>query len=71
MIASWLTPGENAAGPAQVEFDTAVREARSDAERAITEDRVPQRYHQAIKGYFNQLPQNPQEVRQSPPPAPK
>ena len=71
VIASWLSQGENAAGPAEVEFNTAVREARSDAERAMTEDRVPQRYHQTIKHYFNQLPQSPEEIRQSPPPAPK
>ena len=32
-------------------------EAVQAAERAVTEDRVPRRYHEAVKDYFQQLPE--------------
>ncbi len=66
VIASWQTYGEVAAGEATVQYNTAVTEARSDAERAVADDRVPRRYHGAIKEYFNQLPATPDKVRQAP-----
>ena len=71
VIASWSESGEMAAGEATVQFNTAVTEAKSEAERAVTDDRVPRRYHGAIKNYFNQLPESPEDVRTSPPPAPR
>jgi hypothetical protein len=67
IIASWMQSGENASGDATVQFDHAVTSARDDAERAVTEDRVPRRYHEAIRQYFNQLPQSPDAVRGAPP----
>lgn len=66
VIASWQQDGEMAAGDATVEFDKAITEARTDAERAVTEDRVPRRYHGAVKDYFQQLPDSPDEVRKAP-----
>jgi hypothetical protein len=66
VIASWQEDGEMSAGDATVEFDRAITEARTDAERAVTEDRVPRRYHESIKDYFKQLPDAPDEVRQAP-----
>ena len=66
VIASWQENGEMSAGEATVEFDQAITEARSDAEHAVTEDRVPRRYHDSIKDYFQQLPDSPDEVRQAP-----
>lgn len=69
VIASWSENGEMAAGEATVEFDNAVTEAKAEAERAVTDDSVPRRYHNAIKSYFDQLPAEPDEVRQQAPPA--
>jgi len=56
-----MSPGE-----AQLEFDSAVTEARDYAERAVSEDRVPRRYHGTIKDYFNQLPESAEDVRRAP-----
>jgi len=66
VIASWQENGEMSSGEATVQFDHAITEARTDAERAVTEDRVPRRYHESIRDYFKQLPDTPQEVRQAP-----
>ncbi|MEZ6193445.1 MAG: hypothetical protein R3C45_19415 [Phycisphaerales bacterium] len=66
VIASWQEDGQMSSGEATVEFDKAITEARTDAERAVTEDRVPRRYHEAVKDYFQQLPDSPDEVRQAP-----
>lgn len=66
VIASWLSDGDMIKGQATVEFDHAITEARQDAEQAVTEDRVPQRYHESIRQYFNQLPQSADQVRQAP-----
>ncbi|RMH21078.1 MAG: hypothetical protein D6698_03205 [Gammaproteobacteria bacterium] len=66
IIASWQTDGELSAGQAEVEFDRVVTEARNQAERAVTEDRVPRRYHQLVKEYFQQLPDSPDQIRQAP-----
>ena len=54
------------AGRTTREIDQAITEARSDAEHAVTEDRVPRRYHDSIKDYFQQLPDSPDQVRQAP-----
>ena len=66
VIASWQEGNGMAANEATVEFDQAITEARSDAEHAVTEDRVPRRYHDSIKDYFQQLPESPDQVRQAP-----
>jgi hypothetical protein len=66
IIASWMQKGEAAAGDATVQFNTAVTQAREGAERAIADDRVPARYHEAVGSYFRQLPQNVDEVRRAP-----
>ena len=46
-------------GEAKLEFDAAVSEARAEAERAVSDDRTPQRYHKAIRDYFGNLPEAP------------
>lgn len=56
VIASWSETGEMTAGEANVEYNQAVTDARTAAERAVTEDRVPRRYHDGIRDYFQQLP---------------
>ncbi len=66
VIASWQENGQMSAGQATVEFDKAITDARTDAERAVTEDRVPRRYHGTVKDYFQQLPDTPEEVRKAP-----
>jgi len=55
-IVSWRPDGQVERGESTVTHDTAVTEARHDAEQAVTEDRVPKRYHGPIRDYFNQLP---------------
>ncbi len=63
VIASWLDQGQMARGDATVEFNQAITQARDDAEQAVTEDRVPRRYHESIRQYFNQLPESADQVR--------
>lgn len=66
IIASWQTDGNVVAGEVTVDYNNAVTEARSEAERAVSDDRVPRRYHGAIKDYFDQLPTSPQDVKHAP-----
>lgn len=66
IIASWMQKGEAAAGEATVEFNTAVTEARDQAERAIADDRVPARYHGAVREYFQQMPTSMDDVQRAP-----
>lgn len=61
VIASWTRDGQMAKGEAKLSFDQAVTDAKADAERAISEDRTPKRYHNAIKEYFGNLPDEPSE----------
>jgi hypothetical protein len=70
VITSWQENGEMATGDANVEFERTVKSAQSQAEQAVNEDRVPRRYHGAIKDYFNQLPDSAKE-QQGAPPAPR
>lgn len=59
VIASWSENGEVAPGEATVQFNASRTEAVRSAERAVTEDRVPRRYHESVKDYFQQLPEDP------------
>lgn len=70
VIASWLSESENVAGPATVDFNTAVRQAQIQAEHALAEDRLPLRYHQAVRTYFQQLPKRSEPAAPSPPSGP-
>ncbi len=67
VIASWLGQADMGKGQPGVEFDQAITEAQQDAEQAVTEDRVPRRYHESIRQYFNQLPQTAQQAKSAPP----
>ena len=62
VITSWLSGGEPAKGESTVGFNRAVEEARGEAEQAITEDRVPRRYHETLREYFNQIPQTVDQI---------
>jgi len=66
VIASWISRGPVEEGEVQREYSESVREARSSAERAVSEQRVPRRFHEGIKSYFNQLPEDLREVESSP-----
>ena len=70
VIASWQSDGEAVKGEPTVGFDQAVLEARRDAEQAVTEDRVPRRYHETVRQYFNQMPETVEQIK-TPPPAPR
>jgi hypothetical protein len=63
VIASWSENGEVAPGEATVQFNASRTEAVQAAERAVTEDRVPRRYHESVKDYFQQLPEDPNAGR--------
>ncbi|MEO1237076.1 MAG: hypothetical protein AAFX76_09840 [Planctomycetota bacterium] len=62
VIASWTRDGQMSKGEARVTFNQAVTEAQADAERAVTEDRTPKRYHKAIRDYFGNLPTRPEDA---------
>lgn len=61
VIASWMSEGEVGKGESKVTYSQAVTEAKQDAEKAVTDDRVPRKYHEPIKEYFDQLPTTPDE----------
>ena len=67
VIASWMSAGPTEVGESVLTYDEAVNEAQQSAERAVTEERVPRRYHGPIKDYFDQLPQQADQI-ESPPP---
>ncbi|MCC7408451.1 MAG: hypothetical protein IT442_10290 [Phycisphaeraceae bacterium] len=71
VLASWLTPGGAIKGDAQVEFDQTVTAAQSEAEKAVTEDRVPRRYRSTVHNYFDQLPKSEDLPAESAPKAPR
>jgi len=66
IITSWTTNQAGGDGSSTVSFDSSVTQAQTEAERAVTEDRVPRRYHQNIRDYFNQLPETAEEERSAP-----
>ncbi len=65
VISSWQRGGEVAPGEATVQFQSAITEAQAAAERAVTDDRAPRRYHKAIERYFNRMPATPQGGEES------
>ncbi|MFP4145801.1 MAG: hypothetical protein ACLFV3_11730 [Phycisphaeraceae bacterium] len=52
----WEQQGGAEGGEAGTTFTPDAGSARDAAERAISEDRVPQRYHESVRRYFEQLP---------------
>lgn len=60
VIASWTRDGQMSKGESTVTFNQAVTEAQAEAERAVTEERVPKRYQKSIKDYFGNLPDSPE-----------
>ena len=62
VIARWLRDGKLSKGQSKVQYNQAVHKAKEAAERAVSEDRVPTRYHRAIKRYFDQLPTLPEKA---------
>ncbi len=60
VIASWTRDGQMSKGESKLTFNQAVTEAQAEAERAVTEERVPKRYQKSIKDYFGNLPDTPE-----------
>lgn len=56
VIASWEGEGAEVGGDARAEYDAARDQGRTEAEQALTDDRVPRRYHGPIRDYFERLP---------------
>ncbi len=54
VLASWQTDGPMTAGESNARFRETVQSGAEQAERAVTEDRVPARYHQTLERYFDQ-----------------
>jgi hypothetical protein len=69
VIASWMENGPMAKNAPVVEFNKSVTQARQEAEKAITEDRLPRQYQKAVHDYFNQMPQSPEEIQKPSAPA--
>lgn len=65
-INNWIKDGQAGSDEAQGEYNRALTDARAAAERAVTEDRVPRRHQEAIKRYFDQLPENLKTQAQEP-----
>lgn len=55
-VGSWQSSDPNAKGPSTFGFDESLTDSIQQAEQAVTEERVPRRYHDSIRQYFNQLP---------------
>lgn len=62
VIARWLENGPMKRGEAKQAYDSALRDARRDAEQAVIDDRVPRQYHDTILKYFDQAPASPEKV---------
>ncbi|MEM9294823.1 MAG: hypothetical protein AAGA57_03390, partial [Planctomycetota bacterium] len=63
--AGWTTEtpgGGGSANGSQVDWDRRVGEAQDAAERAVTDDRLPRRYHGTVREYFRRLPDAPAEA---------
>lgn len=60
VIASWTRDGQMSKGESTLTFNQAVTDAKAEAERAVTEERVPKRYQKSIKDYFGNLPDAPE-----------
>ena len=54
---SWTNDGESTTGTSSVAANRSITQGRAEAERAVSEDRTPQRYHRAIREYFDNLPE--------------
>ncbi|MEL7089860.1 MAG: hypothetical protein AAGL98_15680, partial [Planctomycetota bacterium] len=59
VLSSWQRDGQPGDGTSNLTFNRAVDEARSEAERAVSEQRVPKRYQRSIREYFGNLPEAP------------
>ncbi len=63
IIASWLENGENAKGEAKVLIDKQVTNAQRSATQAVTESRIPGKYQQSVRSYFDQIPETVEQSR--------
>jgi len=55
LVASWYFKDMQVKGEAQRDFVEVVQAGRASAAEAISENRIPRRYEQAVKEYFSQL----------------
>jgi hypothetical protein len=55
VVASWLFKGPQAKGVSKRELSTVVRAAKDAAAEAITDNKIPRKYENAVKKYFGQL----------------
>ena len=55
VIASWYFKGTQIKGEAQREFSEVVQSGRDRAAEAISENRIPKKYEESVKKYFDQV----------------
>ncbi len=62
VISSWLTRGAMDKDKPGVGFEQAAQQARDEAEQAVSQQRVPPQYHEAIREYFSQMPDDAGQI---------
>jgi len=55
VVVRWFTRGGAVRGEAKEQAQEAIGRARQEADRAVSDERVPRRYHHAIREYFDQV----------------
>jgi len=56
IVAQWISRGEVGMGESDQPYDQAIIAARRAMERAVSDDRVPRRYHPTLRRYFQTIP---------------
>ena len=55
IVATWYSKEEQVKGEAVRTGGTVVQAAKDAAAEAVSENRIPSRYHEAVKSYFDTL----------------
>ena len=61
-VSSWLSDKPTETGESSATYEQSARQARDEAERAISDDQLPRRYHPAVRQYFEKLPQTVEQA---------
>ena len=61
MLLEWKTKEIGETGARAEEYRTGVQRVKQGVSEAIQQEQVPPGYHQAIKKYFDALPEKPAE----------
>ena len=61
-VSSWLSDKPTEVGESSATYEQSAREAVDEAERAISDDQLPSKYHPAVRQYFEKLPQTVEQA---------